>query len=425
MRRKIERREFLRRSAVTAIGLGFSGPLMERLALGRGTAAAASDKVVVAVNLFGGNDFLNTVVPVGQYDRYRELRPGLGLPRELTLPLPGTDQVALNHGMTALHGLYAAGKVAVVVGVGAPPDTDGLFDHEASQNIFQSGNVSGRAATVIPSGWLGRYLDTVGAGTIAPGVDLGGGSLLLDGATREALAITSIGDLDIRISEDYDARLSAYRSMMEVSSPDSEVAEFSRLVRKEALDQAATVRERTENYEAAVEYPDNNPLANSLRQSAALVAADVGVRALGVGYDGFDTHANQNDGASPGNLGYHDFLLESVSEAVAAFHADLSAHGLGERVVTVVFSEFGRRPEENADVGTDHGYGSCMFVVGDTVQGGVYGEYPNLAPEALVMDGNVDATVDYRSVYATILARHCGADPAAVFGTSLPLLGFL
>lgn len=425
MKRKIERREFLRRSAITTIGIGLSSPLLGRIAFGKGTAGATADKVVVAVNLFGGNDFLNTVVPVAQYDRYHELRPRLGLPLELTLPLPGADQIALNHGMTAMRDLYSAGKAAVIVGAGAPPDTDGLFDHEASQNIFQSGDVSGRAATIVASGWLGRYLDTVGSGAIAPGIDLGGGSLLLDGATREALAITSIGDLDIRISDDYDARLSAYKRLMDVSSPESEVAEFSRLVRKEALDQAATVRERTENYEPAVEYPDNNPLADSLRQSASLVTADVGVRAIGVGYGGFDTHANQNDGASAGNLGYHDYLLESVCDAVAAFQADISAHGLGQQVVTVVFSEFGRRPEENADVGTDHGYGSCMFVVGDTVHGGVYGEYPSLEPDALVLDGNVDTTVDYRSVYATILARHCGTDPSAVFGENLPLLGFL
>jgi len=421
----MERREFLRRSAITTIGLGLSSPLLDRVFCRAATAAPGRDKVVVAVNLFGGNDGLNTVIPVGQYDRYRELRPRLGLDRELTLPLPGTSEVALNHGMTALRDLYAAGKVAVVVGAGAPMETEGLFDHEASQNLFQSGDVSGREATRAPSGWLGRYLDTIGEGLIAPGVDLGGGSLLLDGVVRDALAINSIGDLDIRISDDYDARLDAYKRLMDVATPESEVAEFNRHVRKQALDQAATVRERTENYEPAVDYPNDNPLAYTLRQTAALVAADVGVRAIGVGYGGFDTHANQNDGASVGNLGYHDFLLGSVSDAVVAFHADIAAHGLGADVVTVVFSEFGRRPEENADIGTDHGYGSCMFVVGDPVRGGLYGEHPSLEPEALVLDGNIDSTVDYRSVYATILARHCGANPATVFGENLPLLGFL
>jgi uncharacterized protein (DUF1501 family) len=149
------------------------------------------------------------------------------------------------------------------------------------------------------------------------------------------------------------------------------------------------------------------------------VAADLGVKALSVGTDGYDTHASQNDG------NYHNDLLLGVSEAVVAFHDDLAAHGLGEKVVLVVFSEFGRRPEQNNDIGTDHGFGSVAFVVGESVRGGLYGEHPSIEESAFVLDGNVDVTTDFRAVYATILDKHLGADPVEVLGEEFSPLGFL
>jgi uncharacterized protein (DUF1501 family) len=149
------------------------------------------------------------------------------------------------------------------------------------------------------------------------------------------------------------------------------------------------------------------------------------VRALTVGVDGFDTHAAQNDGASATELGNHDYLLKIVSDAIGAFQADVEAHGFGDRVVTLVFSEFGRRVYENTDLGTDHGFAGGMFVVGESVVGGVYGEYPSLAESALVFDGNVDVTVDFRSVYATVLERHLGADSGPILGGDFGTLAFL
>ena len=139
-------------------------------------------------------------------------------------------------------------------------------------------------------------------------------------------------------------------------------------MRLSAIRQSEIVRERTATYEPGVAYPADNYLGETLLQTAKLISADIGVRGVAVGTGGYDTHAAQRDGD------YHEFLLQTVGDAVAAFYADLAAHGIADRVLTVVFSEFGRRPEENGDAGTDHGYGSVMFAVGDAHDLGVGGD---------------------------------------------------
>ena len=431
----LTRRQFLRKSSITAVGLSFSSPLWEQAAFadarGRtvpragGSLARSGERAIVAVNLFGGNDGLNTVVPLFQYDRYKQLRPKIGLDRERVLALPDTPDLGLNPTMTGIRDLYAAGKVAILPGVGAPHDAYGLFDHEASQYLFQTGDVKGSATATLPSGWIGRWLDAVNEGAISAGVNFRGGELLLRGTQREALTIESIESFQIRPGFDAEARAAAYADIAGIAASAGGVAERNRQLRLQVLSQSQLVRERTAGYEPAAAYPTDNALGDSLRECAMLLGAGLGVRALSVGYDGFDTHARQNEGASNDEPGYHDYLVKAVSDAIAAFHADLAGHGISENVLVVVFSEFGRRPEENNDRGTDHGLGSVALVVGDAVKGGVYGDHPSLEEEHLVLDGNVDATTDYRSVYATVLARHLDADPELVLGRSFPLLSFL
>ena len=413
----VTRRSFLRASAVTALGLPFLGL---RDALG----APGSNRIVVVVNLFGGNDILNTVVPLAQVDRYRAARPSLHVRPERALELPGRDDLALNPGMGAMRDLYAEGRLAIVAGVGMPADAAGLFDHEASQLNLQSGGVDGSSSTAEPTGWLGRWLDTVTAGAMPPGVDVGGyATLVLAGEQREALTLFSVESFGVNPGFDTAARLAAYRRIQASSTLDRIPAALGRERRLQVLDLAGQLRERTAGYEPAVEYPADNYVGDALRQCASLIAADMGVRALTVGADGFDTHAAQNDGATATELGNHDYLLKTVSDAVGAFQADVSAHGLGDRVVTLVFSEFGRRVYENTDLGTDHGFSGGMFVVGDAVRGGVYGEYPSLDESRLVFDGNTDVAVDFRSVYATVLAEFLGADPGPVLGGDFSALG--
>lgn len=424
----ITRRQFLRKSAITAIGLGVASPLLElcpvRAASRRG--GPGSDKIVVIVNLFGGNDFLNTVVPLGQFSRYREIRPVLHIPAERALSISGRDDIGLNPGLTAMRDLYEQNRLAIVLGTGAPPDSQGLFDHEASQLNLQSGGTLGSSFLTAPSGWMGRYLDTVDGGLLPAGVDVGGyATLVLAGEESQALTLFSIDSFGINPGFDGDARLAAYRRIQTSSTLNQAPARLGSDRRTQVLDVSGTLRERTANYQPAVAYPEYNSTADALKQCAQLISADLGVRALTVGVDGFDTHAAQNDGASASELGNHDYLLMTASEAIGAFLADVRAHGYGDRVVVLVCSEFGRRAYQNTDNGTDHGYAGGMFVAGDSVRGGVYGDYPSLSESQLVMDGNIKVTVDFRSVYATILGDYLGADPGPILGGNFQTLGFM
>jgi uncharacterized protein (DUF1501 family) len=186
----------------------------------------------------------------------------------------------------------------------------------------------------------------------------------------------------------------------------------------EGLAQSAAIRSATAGYSPLVTYPDTS-LAWNLQQCARIIYGDLGVRALGVGIGGFDTHGEQNDG------GYHDDLLREMSDAIGAFYNDLAAHGLSDRVLILTISEFGRTPYENGARGSDHGYGSVFFAVGDAVNGGIYGDYPGLGSTWLVFGDLLDVTTDFRSVYGTAFANFLGVDPVPLVGGSFPLLGFV
>jgi uncharacterized protein (DUF1501 family) len=418
----MNRRQFIRMSGAAAAGLGFAGPVGRAVAYARpgyATPRAGTDKVVVALNLFGGNDGINTIVPLNEYDRYRALRPNLALDRDQLLPVAGAPDLGFNPSMTALRDLHALGKVAIVAGMGLPANAVGLFDHEASSYVFQSCDITRAAATTAPSGWLGRYIDSVEPGVITPAIDLVGNQLVISGLSSEALAISgAIEDFHIYSAFDSDSVLAAYADVQRIAATPG-VAERNRRLRASALEQSEVVRQRTEGYAPAATYPADSYLAYSLMEAAQLITSDIGVRAIALGYGEFDTHAGQRDG------GYHDNQLGELSDCLSAFYQDLDGHGDADRVVIVVFSEFGRRPEENTDGGTDHGFGSLGFVIGGAVNGGVYGTYPSLAEDRLVLDGNVDVTVDFRSVYSTVLGGFLDTDPVPILGGSFASLGFL
>jgi uncharacterized protein (DUF1501 family) len=410
------RRQFIKRAACGAVGLTVLEPL---LAKGAGAAlAAAGDKCLVVVNFFGGNDGLNTVVPLTEYNRYRQMRPTLGHARASLLPLTGQPDFGLNPGMTGIQSLFNQGKVAILNGVGVPREATGLFDHSAQQFEFQTCDIVRNNTFVPPTGWLGRYLDGVSGGLVAPGIDMGGGKLMLTGATFDPLTINSIDELQLQVSFDEEDRLAAYADIMGIPHPASQVGEKNRVLRVDGLAQSDAIRTATASYAPAVTYPDTS-LAQSLQQCARILYGDLGVRALGVGIGGFDTHGEQNDG------GYHDDLLKEASDAIAAFYADLRAHGLSSRVLILTISEFGRTPFENGARGTDHGFGSVSFAIGDAVRGGLYGDYPHLGDQWLAFGDLLDVTTDFRSVYATAFGSFMNVDPVPLVGGSFPTLGFL
>ncbi len=426
----ITRRQLLRAGVAGGLAWTSFGAL-ERAAAGVGGAArraarlATGDTVLVVVNLMGGNDGLNTVVPLRQYARYRALRPTIGVARQRLLPLAGFEQdFALNPAMSALARLFTQGRLAVIPGAGCPRDAQGLFDHEASAQNFLTGTTFGSAPPSTPSGWVGRFLDGVGPGSLPAGISFSNAPLLLTGVTSSPLALYALNGFGVYPSDDGEARYAAYQTLQHVTAAPG-VAERNRQLRAQVLLLGGDLQSIRSDYAVAdgVTYPDTY-LASSLRDCAALIAARRGVRALDVSLSGFDTHADEELGP-PDATAYHEALWRNVSESIAAFQADIEGHGLGDTVLTLVFSEFGRRPVENNDLGTDHGFAGPMFAIGTSVHANVWGDYPDLRDDRLVLDGNLDVTVDFRTVYATVLERHLGVDPGPILGGEFGRLGFL
>ena len=389
-------------------------------------SAAGAEKVVVFVTLNGGNDGLNTIVPLRQIERYRDLRPSIAIPRRRLLPIPGLEEeFAFNPGLAAFQQLYAAGRLAVVNGVGTPHDTQGLFDHAASLQNLETGSTYGAAPPSAPTGWLGRYLDDLDPAGLPRGITFGSGKTLLSGRQAAPLVLRSLDGLGIYPSDDTEARLDAYRRLQRGTAATGP-AEDNRRLRQQMIELGVDLEMIGANHAVTpgVTYPDNNEVAAALRECAALIVAGRGVRALEVTQPGFDTHVDQQLGP-PVATRYHERLCSLFAQAIAAFQADIDGHGLSDQVITLVCSEFGRRPMDNSEYGTDHGLAGPMFVIGGPVRGGLYGDYPDLRDEYLVLDGNLDVTVDFRAVYATILARHLGVDPGPILGGDFEPLGFL
>jgi uncharacterized protein (DUF1501 family) len=410
----VNRRQFIRTAGLAAVGVSFG----DRFLRG-GIVKAAGERVIVVVNMEGGNDGLNTVIPMNQYDRYRALRGRLALNAADVLPLSGVPDLALNPGLTAFQSLYSQGKLAIINGVAVPHNAAGKFDHSVQQTEYQTCDIANSSsASQQVTGWLGRYLDPYFGSGIPPAIDLGGGRLMLQGTVCDPLTIRSIADLQVKVSFDSSTRMPAYRSIMGFPSSDA-VAERNRILRLNALDQSDTLKAATATYVPAATYPADSRLSFSLQQCAKLIYADLGVRALTVGVGGFDTHDAQNQGS------YHNDLLKEVADCVGAFYADLEGQGLADRVLILTMSEFGRTAYANGSVGTDHGYSSVSFALGGLVKGGVYGQYPGLANNNLVFGGLTDIVTDFRSVYATALANFAGIDPVPAVGGSFPLLGYL
>lgn len=446
---KLNRRDFIKNGAMAAAAIGLSPLFGGKGSVVRANAGGNDDKVVVVLNLYGGNDGLNTVIPLStsspsQFDRYKTLRPllwydqpGTNNPNhKATLPIAGQPNFGLNPQMGAFQSLWSSGKLAIINGVSVPTNAVGKYDHEAGQNEFQTCDVY-RNQLGAPTGWLGRYLDSFLAANpgwpMTPGMDLGGGRLMLTGDTHIPVSIHSIGDFKLQApggSSSTTNLRNAYNAIQSFAQSNA-VAETNRIFRQQAFAQSLSIDAATKIYcnadgnpqpcEAPVgTYPDTW-LGFQMREAARIIRADMGVRAIGVGTFGYDTHDVQNEvvGSPWGNLPWHEYLLRNMSESVKALYDDLVAWGHSQRVMILTISEFGRTVYENNADGTDHGFGSCAFVVGDLVNGkdigpnnGMFGAYPSLFN--LFQDDSLNISNDFRNVYATIIANHFGGNPSIV-----------
>ena len=388
------------------------------------TASGKDDEILVVLQMAGGNDGLNTVVPYGD-DAYQKARPNLAKKSKELISLQ--EGLGLNNHLKGLAGLYDEGDLAIVQGVGYPNPNR---SHFVSTSVWETADPNNRSNT----GWLGRYFDNQCEGSDPMvGVSLRKTQPESFGAERNSGISLSAPELyrwihgggQQEAAEEVFAGLNA-PAMVEEAAGDSikevgvsggivgeDNASYLERVALSAQVSSDEVVKLARKHKAQKSYPGTQ-LGQSLSLVGRMIAGGMATRVYYVNHGGFDTHRQQE--------GRHDQLLSQMDEALNSFFADLKAQGNYQRVTVMTFSEFGRRVGENASGGTDHGQGSCLFVAGGGVKGGLYGTYPSLTD---LSRGDLKFTTDFRKVYATLLDDWLKADSQKILGKQFGGLGFM
>lgn len=385
---KLNRRGLLRKG-IAGLGLGAIGmapSALVRAAEAAAAQAAANGKVLVVLELSGGNDGLNTVVPYGD-DAYYRNRPSIGLPKSELRVLD--DHFGLNPGMAGFERLYKDGKMAIVHGCGYENPS---YSHFTSMAYWH---------TAAPNsgdeyGWVGKLADSM-APSAPP-------NFLVNIAARQSLAVRSethvpvVFDAPDRfMRESFFEEKDALAVVPDIGQVENPSRRYLLDIARSANDASALVREAWSNYNSPVDYGVNGL---DLPKVVSLLDAGMPTQLYYVSYrnNAFDTHVFQNN--------VHRRLLTYTADAVSAFMQDLERIGRADDVALMIFSEFGRRVPENVSLGTDHGAANVMFVVGNSVKGGHYGELPSLTN--LTEGDNLPHTTDFRRVYQTMIQQWLG-----------------
>jgi uncharacterized protein (DUF1501 family) len=359
-------------------------------------ATAAKEPVLVVLQLSGGNDYMNTVIPYAD-PIYRDFRPTVGIPEDAVLHLD--DKVGLHPSMGPIKGMYEQGNVAIVHGVGYE---NSPRSHFRSMDIWHTCEPD-KLGT---EGWLGRVIRDIDPGkeNVVTGVSFG--ATMFRAMALPGVPVATVDDLDnygllTGISErrQREKILSRYKRLYGPAIGSGPVMEFLGQTGLDALKGADILNLAPQRYSSTVEYAEN-AIARKLKGIAQIHLADLGTRIFYCDHGSFDSHANQ--------LGMHATLLGEVSEAVADFFDDLKEHDAADNVIMLIFSEFGRRTHDNGS-GTDHGAAGAAFVIGDPVKGGQHSEYPSTRREDL-QQGDLVPNTDFRGVYSTILEDWLGLD---------------
>ncbi len=374
-------------------------------------AQAASERTLIVVQMAGGNDGLNTVIPFTD-PLYHQMRPTLAIPDAQVLMLD--TRLGLHPSLKALQPLWEQGHLAIVEGVGYPNQS---LSHFQAMDIWQTLDLSGNGS----EGWLGKL--------VSGWVDQDGHPFkALDVGVQTAQALQSISTPVPTVASvnayrvypdpaDRDASNARMQALMKLYSSYPKTSPYAALLDTTALnaqDGSSQLLQADATYKPAVTYP-TGAFAEGLKVLAEAIVQGLGLRVGYVTLGGFDTHANQQ--------ATHAALMQALAEGLSAFYNDLVAHGKADNVVVMTWSEFGRRVEENGSLGTDHGTAAPMFVLGKPINKGIYGEPPSLS--SLDSNGNLKYTVDFRSVYATVLDRWLGASSKDVLGGSYSSQNFL
>ncbi len=364
----------------------------------------AMDKptVFVVVQLSGGNDFMNTIVPY-QNDIYYDSRPVIAIPQQQILPID--DRIGFNPSFAPVKELYDEGMVAIVQGVGYPNSSR---SHFRGTDIWHTAEPD-RIGT---EGWLGQAVARMDPARENPLTCVNIGRGLPRAMAKPGVPITSVGDLDnygvmSGIADEAERRqaLDVFEKMYGQAVGTGLVKEYVAQTGMDVLRGADVLRKAPESYSSSVEYA-SNPIARSLRDAARVHLADLGTRIIYTQHGGYDTHANE--------VPNHPRLLTELSGAIMDFFQDLRDHEAADNVVMLVFTEFGRRVKDNGS-GCDHGAGGGSFVIGERVNGGLYAEYPSLDIDKQT-DGDMAHTYDFRGLYTTLLERWMGVEAAPIVG---------
>jgi uncharacterized protein (DUF1501 family) len=398
----LSRRQFLTRTLQGSSLVALGGVVPQFVARTAQAAAPGKDNILVVLEMTGGNDGLNTVIPYAD-DLYHKARPTLRQTKDVVIRLD--DHVGLHSGMQGFRPMWEQGQLAVVQGVGYPNPERSHFE---SMDIWQSGEIKRTMTT----GWLGRATAEMKSGSGGvPILNIGNKVLPLAvaGAPGGAVSVNDQNSFRLEIGGGKVSQQKARRRLLEelatpaVKSADDDLASFVQRRQVQTLTAVENLRELLEGANAVTR--QGNGLTQKLQLIAGLVAKGFGTRIFYVSLDGFDTHAGQNS--------THNTLLADLAASVADFYKTLKSTGHDGRVRLMTFSEFGRRVRENDSRGTDHGAGSCLFVAGPSVKGGVVGKHPSLA--------DLDADdlrfhTDFRRVYATLLDGWLDCDSKTVLG---------
>lgn len=396
----LHRRDFLRYGAALSAALALPR-------LPQAGSKTTGEPILVVLELSGGNDGLNTVVPYRQ-DAYYQARPTLGIQADAVLRLD--SEFGLHPNLLGWERLYKNGQMAIVHGCGYPQPNRSHFE---AMKFWHTG-VPNAPET---NGWIGKLADEVDADGIS--------GLVMNLATEQSRAVASANHPPVVFSDPEAYKLEQVqqqretfahimRASHESGANTSESLEYVRRVTGTASQSSALVRAACANYRTSSDY-GYGPLSISLKNVAALIDAGTAARFYYTNFSGFDTHVSQ--------ASMQAGLFNQLGDSVLAFLTDIEKMGRAEDVVLLVFSEFGRRVRENKSLGTDHGVAGPMYIFGQPVRGGLYGEHPSLEN---LDQGDLIHTTDFRQVYATLIRDWMGVrEPSKILYGNYERLGFV
>lgn len=426
----MDRRNFLKMITLAGIGApfmlnGMPSRLMNQFLDFNVNCDPINDRVLVILRLAGANDGLNTVVPISQYDTYANLRPnikinnsGAGAFISLDSTVSQSKQVGLHPSMNGFKSLYDAGKLTLLNGVGYPNPN---YSHFRSENLMFAGKDGSNNQDLL-SGIFGRYL-----GSLYPGLS---GNPTTQSPDPLAIQMGNLNPClfyEHLVEKNVEYNISGFQSSLfnnlfnTVIPTQSEYNDLLTYIKGVASSMDGYYNRVMQVFNAgnnsSISYPSST-LGKQLKTVARLIKGGSKTKIFQVNLSGFDTHVNQIQSGST-QLGTHANLLSDVSNSIAAFQADINALGIGNRILTVSFSEFGRQVRENSSLGTDHGDLAPFFIIGNNLNAGIMGDHPLFTNSTSYYYNQNQRRFDYRQIFASLLQDWLGADSGLITATEL------